>query len=174
MLRPCCWAEGMAKSVAGAGQSGRALGDAMRRWTQTGRPWEKEYGYSRAIRVGNLIETSLTSPAAETGEILFPGDVYRQTHVCLDIIKSAIVELGGKIEDVYRTRFYLLDPSKWVEAGRAHKEFFGDTRPTCGWIYMAGVFSPGIAVEVECSALCEPRRPRRSAARSSRQGEKRR
>jgi enamine deaminase RidA (YjgF/YER057c/UK114 family) len=128
----------------------------MRRYAKTGRPWEEQCGFSRAVRVGNLIETSLTSPASESGAILFPGDVYRQTLVCLDIIKAAITELGGTLDQVFRTRIYLADPSRWAEAGRAHKEVFGDTRRTLGWIYMSGFFNPDIAVEVECSALCEP------------------
>jgi enamine deaminase RidA (YjgF/YER057c/UK114 family) len=127
----------------------------MKTQVKTARPWEAQCGYSRAVRVGNLIETSLTSPAAETGAILFPGDVYRQTHVCLDIIKAAIEELGGKMSDVFRTRIYLADPARWAEAGKAHKEAFGDTGRTLGWIYMSGFFDPKIAVEVECSAYCE-------------------
>jgi enamine deaminase RidA (YjgF/YER057c/UK114 family) len=127
----------------------------MKTQVKTARPWEEQCGYSRAVRVGNLIETSLTSPASETGAILHPGDVYKQTLVCLDIIKRAIEELGGTLADVFRTRIYLADASKWAEAGRAHKEVFGDTGRTLGWIYMSGFFDPKIAVEVECSALCE-------------------
>ena len=127
----------------------------MKTQVKTARPWEEQCGYSRAVRVGNLIETSLTSPASETGAILFPGDVYKQTLVCLDIIKRAIEELGGTLADVFRTRIYLADASKWAEAGRAHKEVFGDSGRTLGWIYMSGFFDPKIAVEVECSALCE-------------------
>jgi enamine deaminase RidA (YjgF/YER057c/UK114 family) len=126
----------------------------MRQTAKTARPWEEQYGYSRAVRIGNLIETSLTSPASESGAILHPGDVYRQTLVCLDIIKSAIVELGGTMDDVFRTRIYLADPRRWAEAGKAHKEVFGDRRRTLGWIYMSGFFNPDIAVEVECSAMC--------------------
>ena len=127
----------------------------MRRTAKTSRPWEEQCGYSRAVRVGNLIETSLTSPASESGAILHPGDVYRQTLVCLDIIKAAIAELGGTMDQVFRTRIYLADPQQWAEAGRAHKEVFRDNRPTLGWIYMSGFFNSDIAVEVECSAMCD-------------------
>lgn len=123
--------------------------------SKTARPWEEQCGYSRAIRIGNLIETSLTSPADESGKILHPGDVYRQTLVCLDIIKRAIEELGGSLADVFRTRIYLADPARWAEAGKAHKEVFGDAGRTLGWIYMSGFFNSDIAVEVECSAYCD-------------------
>jgi len=126
----------------------------MRQTAKTARPWEEQCGYSRAVRVGNLIETSLTSPASPSGAILHPGDVYRQTLACLDIIKAAIVELGGTMDDVFRTRIYLADPQRWAEAGKAHKEVFGDRGRTLGWVYMSGFFNPDIAVEVECSAMC--------------------
>lgn len=127
----------------------------MKLLTKTVRPWEAQCGYSRAVRVGNLIDTSLTSPAGESGEILYPGDVYRQTLACLDIIKRAIEELGGTMAEVYRTRIFIADPARWAEAGKAHKEVFGDTGRTLGWVYMSGFFDPKIAVEVECSAYCE-------------------
>ncbi len=127
----------------------------MKLLTKSVRPWEAQCGYSRAVRVGNLIDTSLTSPAAESGEILYPGDVYRQTLACLDIIKRAIEELGGTMAEVYRTRIFIADPARWAEAGKAHKEVFGDTGRTLGWVYMSGFFDPKIAVEVECSAYCE-------------------
>ena len=130
-------------------------GPRMKRQMKTARPWEAQCGYCRAVRVGNLIDTSLTSPAAESGEILHPGDVYRQTLVCLDIIKRAIEELGGTLADVYRTRIYIADASRWAKAGKAHQEVFGDTGRTLGWVYMSGFFDPKIAVEVECSAYCE-------------------
>jgi enamine deaminase RidA (YjgF/YER057c/UK114 family) len=60
------------------------------------------------------------------------------------------------MDQVFRTRIYLADVERWPEAGRAHKEVFGANRPTLGWIYMSGFFNPDIAVEVECSAMCEP------------------
>jgi len=129
--------------------------DRMKRQVKTSRPWEAQCGYCRAVRVGNLIDTSLTSPADEKGEILHPGDVYKQTLVCLDIIRRAIEELGGTLADVYRTRIYIADPARWAEAGKAHKEVFGDTARTLGWVYMSGFFDSRIAVEVECSAYCE-------------------
>jgi enamine deaminase RidA (YjgF/YER057c/UK114 family) len=128
----------------------------LRRQSQTSRPWEERYGFSRAVRVGNLIDTSVTSPSSPAGEILFPGDVYRQTKVCLEIIRASILELGGSLSDVYRTRIYLAEPARWIEAGEAHAEFFSQIRPTLGWIYMSGFFHPDIAVEVECTAYCGP------------------
>ncbi|MBL8807152.1 MAG: hypothetical protein JNN22_09930 [Rhodospirillales bacterium] len=125
---------------------------AERRNLTTNRPWEVQCGYSRAVRIGNLIETSLCSPADDSGTIRFPGDVYRQTQVCLEIIGDFIRELGMDYADVIKTRIYLADPPKWVEAGKAHAEIFGSIRPALGFVYMSGFFHPDIAVEVECTA----------------------
>ena len=123
-----------------------------RRIVTTGRPWEAQCGYARAVRIGNLVETSLCSPADDTGKILFPGDVYRQTRACLDIVGNCLRELGMGFEDVIKTRIYVADPTHWVESGRAHGEVFGTIRPALGWVYMSAFFHPDITVEVECTA----------------------
>ena len=122
----------------------------------TSRPWEAENGFSRAVRIGNLVETSLCSPACPDGSILYPGDVYRQTQVSLAMIGDALKALGMGFEDVIKTRIYVADPTHWVESGRAHAEVFKDIRPTLGWIYMSAFFHPDITVEVECTAYRAP------------------
>ncbi len=118
----------------------------------TSRPWEAENGFSRAVRIGNLVETSLCSPAAPDGAILFPGDVYRQTQACLALIGESLRALGMDFEDVIKTRIYVADPRHWVDSGRAHAEVFKDIRPALGWVYMSAFFNPDIMVEVECTA----------------------
>jgi enamine deaminase RidA (YjgF/YER057c/UK114 family) len=104
------------------------------------------------VRIGNLIETSLCSPAASDGTILFPGDVYRQTQSCLVVIGESLRALGMDFHDVIKTRIYVIDPSHWVDSGRAHAEVFKDIRPALGWVYMSAFFNPDIMVEVECTA----------------------
>ena len=118
----------------------------------TNRPWEAQCGFARAVRIGNLVETSLCSPAGDDGTIQFPGDIYRQTQVCLRIIGGFLRELGMDYPDVIKTRIYLAATAGWVEAGRAHAEIFGSIRPALGFVYMSGFFHPDIAVEVECTA----------------------
>lgn len=120
------------------------------------RPWEAQNGFSRAVRIGNLVETSLCSPAGPDGSILYPGDVYRQTQVSLALIGDALTALGMGFEDVIKTRIYVVDPTHWVESGRAHAEVFKDIRPALGWIYMSAFFHPDITVEVECTAYRAP------------------
>ena len=129
---------------------------AERHTYATSRPWEAENGFSRAVRVGNLVETSLCSPAGPDGTILYPGDVYRQTQVSLAMIGDALKALGMGYEDVIKTRIYVADPTHWVESGRAHAEVFKDIRPALGWIYMSAFFHPDITVEVECTAYRSP------------------
>ena len=129
---------------------------AVRQTYTTSRPWEAENGFSRAVRIGNLVETSLCSPAGPDGTILYPGDVYRQTQVSLAMIGDALKALGMGFEDVIKTRIYVADPTHWVESGRAHAEVFKDIRPALGWIYMSAFFHPDITVEVECTAYRAP------------------
>lgn len=126
----------------------------------TGRPWEAMGGYARAVRVGDLVETSLCSPASDDGTILFPGDVYRQTQISLQVIGKSLRALSMDFKDVIKTRIYLADATRWTEAARAHKEVFDRIRPALGFIYMSGFFHPDIAVEVECTAY----RPGRAKA----------
>jgi len=126
-----------------------------RRMVTSSRPWEEQAGFSRGIRVGNLVEVSMTSPAGPDGEILHPGKVYQQTKASLEIIGEVLAELGASFKDVYRTRMYLLDMSQWAEAGRAHKEVFADIRPVTGWVGLAAFFHPDIVVEVEVTAIVD-------------------
>jgi enamine deaminase RidA (YjgF/YER057c/UK114 family) len=125
---------------------------SLRRTFDTGRPWEKSCGYSRAVRVGPYAETALCSPCADDGTVLHPGDVYRQTLVCLDLIRVSLEAVGMTMEDVVKTRIYVADPAHWVESGKAHGEVFSAIRPALGWVYMTGFFAPGITVEVEATA----------------------
>ncbi len=120
-----------------------------------GVPWEETGGYARAVRVGNLVDVGMTTAAAPDGTILYPGDVYMQTKEALRIIGNALNEVGASFEDVFRTRMYLEDMSRWEEAARAHAEVFKDIRPTTGWVGMSSFFTDGIAAEVDAMAYIE-------------------
>ena len=127
----------------------------VRRSAYLGVPWEKTGGYARAVRVGNIVDVGMTTAAAPDGTILFPGDVYMQTKEALRIIGVALVEVGASFEDVFRTRMYLEDMSRWEEAARAHEEIFRDIRPTTGWVGMGSFFTAGISAEVDAMAYIE-------------------
>ncbi len=120
-----------------------------------GVPWEETGGYARAVRVGNIVDVGMTTAAAPDGTILYPGDVYMQTKEALRIIGDALNEVGASFEDVFRTRMYLQDMSRWEEAARAHAEVFKDIRPTTGWVGMGSFFTEGISAEVDAMAYIE-------------------
>lgn len=119
----------------------------------SGSPFEKPIGFSRAVRTDNRILVSGTAPIAKDGTAAFPGDVYRQTKHCLQIIKKAILEAGGELNDVIRTRVYLTDGDTWKEAGKAHGEFFGEIRPASTFLEVSRLIDPQWMVEIE--AECE-------------------
>lgn len=119
------------------------------------RPWAKVMGYSRAVRVGNVIEVAGTAPAGPDGEILAPGDLNGQTRAALETIGAALQELGADFADVVRTRIYLSDASRWEEAARAHGEVFHDVRPANTTVGGLTFVDPTILVEVEVTAIVD-------------------
>jgi len=117
------------------------------------RPWAKAVGYSRAVRVGNVVEVSGTAPAGPDGEILHPGDVEAQARAALRIIGEALAEAGASFEDVVRTRIYLAEATTWEAAGRAHGEVFGEILPATTAVEVGGFVDPRILVEIEATAI---------------------
>jgi enamine deaminase RidA (YjgF/YER057c/UK114 family) len=129
-----------------------------RKVSSSGRPWEEKAGYSRAVRVGGLVEIGLTSPSAPDGSILHAGDVYRQTRESLKIVGEALEQAGASFADVVKTNIMMLDTGKWAEAGRAHAEVLGEARPALSFVGVSGFFDPLIEVEVEVTAYIDPDR----------------
>ncbi len=124
-----------------------------RRRVSTGRPWEAVIGYSRAVRVGEVIEVSGTTATGPDGAVLHPGDLQAQTRAALGIIGEALAELGAGFEHVVRTRVFLADASRWEEAARAHGEVFGEIRPATAFIGAGGFVDPAMLVEIEATAI---------------------
>jgi enamine deaminase RidA (YjgF/YER057c/UK114 family) len=107
--------------------------------------WGERYGYSRAVRAGNLIEVAGTTA---------PGDsVYEQARAALATIEAALGELGASLSDVIRTRIFVVDiESNAGEAGRAHGEVFADVKPAAGMYGVTGLLRPEMLVEIEATA----------------------
>ena len=83
----------------------------MRKKISSGSPWEEIVGYSRAVRVGNIIEVAGTT--AMDGDILIgKGDVYAQTVFIFKKLEKALQEAGAGLADVVRTRMFITDISK--------------------------------------------------------------
>lgn len=128
---------------------------SRRQNVSSGRPWESIVGYSRAVRVGNQIFVSGTTATDENGEVVAPGDPYRQTVQALRNIEAALQQLGVGLAQVTRTRLYVTDISRWEEVARAHAEFFGSVRPASTMVEVARLIRSEMLVEVEVDAVAD-------------------
>jgi enamine deaminase RidA (YjgF/YER057c/UK114 family) len=118
----------------------------------SGAPWEDIVGYSRAIKAGRLIEVSGTA-AIDREHIIAPGDPYQQTKFIIRKIENAIVEAGGTLKDVVRTRIYVTNIKDWEAVGRAHGEFFKDIKPATSMVEVKSLIDPNFVVEIEATAV---------------------
>ena len=124
-----------------------------RQLISSGGPWEEAVGYSRAVRVGNLVFVAGTTAAQQDGTVFGGDDAYLQAKRCFEIIANALAAAGAEMADVVRTRMYVTDISRWEEIGRAHGEVFRDTRPAATMVQVAGLIAPGMLVEIEADAV---------------------
>ena len=124
----------------------------QRKNISSGAPWEDIVGYSRAVRVGNIIEVAGTT-ATVNGEIIGKNDAYAQTIQIFKIVEKALVEAGATMENVVRTRMFVTDISKWEDIGRAHGEFFKNIKPAATMVEVSGLIDPDLLVEIEVTAI---------------------
>ena len=119
----------------------------------SGTKWEGIVGYSRAVRVGNVVHVSGTTATNDAGELVGPGDAYAQAHFILTKIGRALVEAGALMQHVVRTRVYVTDASLWQEVGQAHHEFFAHVRPANTMVEVSALIGEGYLVEIEAEAI---------------------
>ena len=118
-------------------------------------PLEKEIGFSRAVRINDIIAITATAPIAKDGSVHAPGNMYEQTKRCLEIIKDVIEKSGGKLDDVIRTRLFLKDMKRWKEAAKAHGEFFSNIQPACGFLGVSDFINPEWLIEIEADCVLQ-------------------
>jgi len=110
-------------------------------------PYEPIIGFSRAVRIGNIVHVSGTGPVG--AEDLSPAE---QTRTVIRLIETALTSAGASLKDVYRTRMFLASTEHWEEIGRAHGETFGDIRPASTMV-IAPLLNPRWQVEIEAEAI---------------------
>ncbi len=122
-----------------------------RQLISSGAPWEAVVGYSRAVRVGNVVEVAGTT--AQDGDAITGTDAYAQTKRALEKIGEALAAAGASFAHVVRTRIFVTDISQWEAVGWAHGEVFGQIRPASSMVQVAALIDPRRLVEIEATAI---------------------
>lgn len=125
---------------------------ATRQNISSGAKWEDIIGYSRAVKIGNLIEVAGTA-SVDNYTLIGKGDPYAQTCFILKKIEVALQNAGASLNDVIRTRIYVTNINDWEEVGRAHGEFFSKIKPATSMIEVSGLINPDMLVEIEATAI---------------------
>lgn len=121
----------------------------------SGAVWEREVGYCRALKAGDRIFVTGTAPVAQGGGVHAPGDAYAQTRRCLEIVRSALADMGVGMERVTRTRMFCTDIGRWEEIGRAHREAFAAHPPTTTLVEVRRLIHPDMLIEIEADAVAD-------------------
>jgi len=121
----------------------------------SGAKWEGIVGYSRAVKVGNIIEVTGTVAVDENNNLIGGNDAYEQTKFIIQKIERVLQNAGSSLRDVVRTRMFVTDISRWEEYGKAHGEFFKEIKPCTTMVEVSKLISPEYLIEIEATAIIE-------------------
>lgn len=124
-----------------------------RRNIASGTHYEKIAGYSRAVRLGNVVHVSGTTATDGASEVVGIGDAGAQTAFIIEKIARALGEAGAQLSDVVRTRVYLTPGADWETVAAVHGEYFGDIRPANTLLYIQALVGDDYLVEMEAEAI---------------------
>ncbi len=117
----------------------------------SGSPYEPVYGFSRAVRIGDLVFVAGTAPIWPDGDV--NPDPAAQARRCIEIMLDALAQTGGSPGDVVRTRMFITDPADGDAIGGAHGEVFGEIRPASTMVVVAALLDPRWKIEMELEAV---------------------
>ena len=126
-----------------------------RQLISSGTVWEKKFGYSRAVKVGNLVFVAGTTAANENGEVVGKNDVYQQAIFIYKKIEKALQEAGASMQNVVRIRTFITDMSRSNEALKAQGEIFSEIRPAATIVETTALINPDLLLEIEADAVIE-------------------
>lgn len=121
----------------------------------SGAKYEDIVGYSRAVRVGNVVEVAGTTAIDDNDQVVGLNDPYQQAHFVLAKIERALQAAGASMKDVVRTRIFAVNIQDWQEIGRAHGELFREIKPAATMVEVKALIRPGLLVEIEATAFIE-------------------
>lgn len=121
----------------------------------SGTKWEDIVGYSRAVRIGNMIEVAGTTAIDEKGQVVGLGDPGEQTKFILSKIEKALTSAGATLNDVIRTRMFVTNIADWETIGRIHGLYFKDIKPVATMVEVKSLISPELLVEIEVTAILD-------------------
>jgi len=126
----------------------------MKQRVSSGSQWEDIIGYSRAVRINNIIEVAGTT-AVESEAVIGEGNVYEQAIFIFSKIEKALKQLGASMQEVVRTRMFVTNINDWEAVGKAHAEFFKNTKPVATMVEVNRLIDPRLLIEIEVTAIID-------------------